>query len=126
MVAPPTIEPFPENGSEYERVIYGNVILILQRGVLRTPFKAAIDLMMEYSPPPAGVYPIIFLIGGEEHTAGRRVQRGSSMHTNWVEACPEFGAFENIIFLPPAISPATRRWPGLPVTRIAPSGLRTP
>src|SRR2546422_9161807 len=114
MVAPPTIEPFPENGTEFERGIYGDVILILQRGVLRqSQFKAAIDLMMEHSPPPGGVYPIIFLIGGEEHTAGKRVQRGRPMHTRWVEAYPEFGGFENIIFLPTDKQPDTEEWAGL-------------
>src|SRR2546428_2147409 len=82
--------------------------------------------MMEHSPPPAGVYPIIFLLGGEEHTAGRRVQRGSPMHANWVEACPEFAAFENIIFLPTDMQPATEEWAGLLVHEIRHFGHQTP
>ena len=122
----PRIEAFPENGREFERVAYGDVILILQRGILRTRFKAAIDLMMEHSPPPPGVYPIIFLSGGEEHTAGRRVQRGSTMHTRWVEECPEFGVFENIIFIPTDNQPATEEWAGLLVHEVRHFGHQTP
>jgi len=39
MVGPPTIEPFTENGREYERVTYGDVTIILQGKVLQTRFK---------------------------------------------------------------------------------------
>ena len=126
MMAPPTIESFPKNGTEYDRVTYGDVILILQRGVLRTRFKDAIDLMMEYSPPPPGVYPIIFLLGGEEHTGGRRVQRGSPMHTRWIQECPEFDVFENIIFFPTDNQPATEEWAGRLVHEIRHFGHQTP
>ena len=38
-VGPPTIEPFTENGREYERVTYGDVTIILQGKVLQTRFK---------------------------------------------------------------------------------------
>jgi len=127
MVGPPTIEPFTENGREYERVTYGDVTIILQGKVLQTRFKAAIDLMMEHSPPPAGVYPFIF-VGevGDEHAAGRRVQRGSIVHTQFVEDFPEFAGYENIILLPARLEPPTEEWAGLLVHEIRHFGHQTP